>query len=140
MTSSTRQLIAKFPIGAHLPLSNVPYDLINEKRNILKENPKNDNAQLRTRKPIGTLTKQEKQNFERATIIFLNDRFKGTQTTISKQLGHKLDQIARKTGTIARKIKKPGVFGAQLKYWKMVQLLSILPTLRGFGRMVSNHG
>ena len=94
MTSSTRQLIEKFPIGAHLPLSNIPYDLINEKRKFLKENPKNSLAQLRTRKRIGTLTKQEKQNFERATIIFLNDRFKGTQTTISKQLVHKLDQIA----------------------------------------------
>ena len=43
-----RQLNEKFPIGAHLSLSNIPYDLINEKRKFLKENPKNDIAQLRT--------------------------------------------------------------------------------------------
>ena len=69
-TAIDRQLIEKFIIGAHLPSFNIPYNLINEKRKFLKQKPKNDIAQLRTRKPIRTLTKQEKQNIEKGTYHF----------------------------------------------------------------------
>ena len=55
------QFMERFSIGAHLPLCNIAYDLINEKRKFLKENTSNDIAKLRTRKPIRTLTKQEKK-------------------------------------------------------------------------------
>ena len=123
-----RQIIEKFPICAHLSLTNIPYNLIKEKCKFLKENPKNYIVQLRTRKPIRTLTKQEKQNIERAPLIFLKDRFKGPQTTISPQLGHKLDQVARKKGTIARKIKKPD-FGAQFRILQNGSILSYSPLI-----------
>ena len=83
-----RQLLEKFLIGVHLHLSNIPYNLINENGKFLKENAENDIAKLRKRKPIRTLTKQEKQNIERAPLIFLKDRFEGPQTTINTQLGH----------------------------------------------------
>ena len=53
---------------------------------------------------------------ERAPIVFLKDRFKGPQSTINPKLGQKLNQVARKLGTIARKIKKSDVFGAQFKF------------------------
>ena len=52
---------------------------------------------------------------ERAPVVFLKDRFKGPLAKINAKLGQKNNQTARKTGTIARKIKKPGVFGAQFK-------------------------
>ena len=45
--------------------------------------------------------------------MFLKDRFKCSQTTIDAKVGRKMEQVARKTGTIARKTKKRGVFGAQ---------------------------
>ena len=101
-----RQLLERFPIGALLPLSNTAYDLIREKRKFLNEKTSNDIEKIRTRKPIRTLTKQEKQNMERAPLIFLKDCFEGPQPTINTNLGQKIDQVARKTGTIARKIKK----------------------------------
>ena len=110
-----RQLLDRFPIGAHLPLSNTAYDLIREKRKFLNEKTSNDIEKIRTRKPIRILTRQEKQNMERAPIVFLQDRFKGPQSTIKTKLGRKIDQVARKTGAIASKIKKPGVFVAQFK-------------------------
>ena len=122
-----RQLLEKFLIGAHLHLSNIQYDLINENGKFLKENAENDIAKLRTRKSIRTLTKQDKQNTERAPLIFLKDRFEGPQTTINTQLGHKLEQIAHKTGRIARKIKKPGFFGAQFKILENGSIVNSLP-------------
>ena len=110
-----RQLLARFPIGAHLPLTNTAYDLIKEKRKFLNEKTGHNIEKIKTRIPIQTLTAQEKQKMERVPIVFLKDRFKGPQSTINPKLGQKIDQVARKSGTIARKIKKPGVFGAQFK-------------------------
>ena len=55
------------------------------------------------------------QNLERAPLLFLKDCFKGPAHTIDPKTGLRLEQIARKTGTIARKIKNPGTFGAQFK-------------------------
>ena len=110
-----RQLLARFPIGAHLPLTNTTYDLIKEKRKFLNEKTGHNIEKIKTRIPIHTLTPREKQKMERAPIVFLKDRFKGPQSTINPKLGQKIDQVARKSGTIARKIKKPGVFGAQFK-------------------------
>ena len=52
---------------------------------------------------------------EREPIVFLKDRFKGPQATINTKLGQKINQVARKSGTIAMKINKPDVFGAQFK-------------------------
>ena len=76
-----RQLLKKFPIGAHLPLSNKPYDALKLKRSFLSE--KSNNLEiLKTRKPIRPLTNQEKQNLKRAPLIFLKDRFKGPAHTI----------------------------------------------------------
>ena len=109
------QLLKKFPIGAHLPLSNKPYDALKLKRSFLMEKSNNLET-LRTRKPIRLLTNQEKQNLQRAPLVFLKDRFKGPAHTIDPKTGRRLEQVARKSGTIARKIKKnPGTFGAQFK-------------------------
>ena len=47
--------------------------------------------------------------------MFLKDRFKGPQNTIDSALGKRIEQVARKSGTIARKTKNPGVFGTQFK-------------------------
>ena len=51
-----RQLLHRFPIGAHLLLSNTAYDLIKEKRKYLSEKTGNDIEKIRTRIPIRTLT------------------------------------------------------------------------------------
>ena len=110
-----RQILERLPIGAHLPFSNTAYNLVREKRKVLNEKTSNDIEKTRTKKPTRTLIKQGKQNMERAPIIFLKDRFKGPQPTINTKLGQKIDQVARKTGTIARKFKKLGVFGKQFK-------------------------
>ena len=110
-----RALMKKFPIGAHLPLKNKPYDLQKVKRSFLADNPQNDIADIRTRKPIRWLTKQEKHRPERAPLVFLKDRFKGPQNTIDPKFGKRMEQVARKSGTIARKIKNPGVYGAHFK-------------------------
>ena len=109
-----RRLLQKFPIGAHLPLSNKPYEIRSLQESFLKEKS-NDFENLRTRNPIRLLTRQEKQNLQRAPLIFLKDRFKGPAHTINPKTGLRLEQIARKTGTIARKTKNPGTFGAQFK-------------------------
>ena len=85
-------LLRKFPIGAHLPLNNIPYDLQKVKRSFLAENPKNDIANIRTRKPIRWLTQQEKQRIERAPLVFLKDRFKGPQNTIDPVLENALNR------------------------------------------------
>ena len=108
------QLLKKFPIGAHLPLSNKPYDALKLKRSFLMEKSNNLET-LRTHKPIRLLTNQEKQNLQRAPLVFLKDRFKGPAHTIDPKTGRRLEQVARKSGTIARKIKNPGTFGAQFK-------------------------
>ena len=84
-------LLRKFPIGARLPLNNIPYDLEKVKRSFLAENPKYDIANIRTRKPIRWLTQQEKQRIERATLVFLKYRFKGPQNTIDPVLGKRID-------------------------------------------------
>ena len=39
------------------------------KRSFLADNPKNDIAEIRTRKPIRWLTTQEKQRLERAPLL-----------------------------------------------------------------------
>ena len=101
-----RQLLKKFPIGAHLPLSNKPYEALKLKRSFLSEKSNNLKI-LKTRKPIRRLTNQEKQTLKRAPLIFLKDQFKGTAQTIDPKTGLRLEQVARKSGTIARKIKKP---------------------------------
>ena len=106
-----RQLLLKFPIGAHLPLSNKPYDALKLKRSFLMEKSNNLET-LRTRKPIRLLINQEKQNLP---LVFLKDRFKGPAHTIDPKTGRRIEQIARKSGTIARKTKNPGTFGAQFK-------------------------
>ena len=109
-----RQLLLKFPLGAHLPLSNKPYDALKLKRSFLMEKSNNLET-LRTRKPIRLLTNQEKQNLQRAPLVFLKDRFKGPAHTIDPKTGRRIEQIARKSGTIARKTKNPGTFGGQFK-------------------------
>ena len=108
-------LLKKFPIGAYLPLNNIPYDLQKVKRSFLADNPQHDLANIRTRKPIRWLTQQEKQRIERAPLVFLKDRFKGPQDTIDPKLGKRMEQVARKWGTIARKTKNHGVFGHNSK-------------------------
>ena len=60
-----RRLLQKFPIGAHLPLSNKPYEIKSLQKSFFKEKT-NDFENLRTRKHIGLLTRQEKQNLQRA--------------------------------------------------------------------------
>ena len=109
-----RRLLQNFPIGAHLPLSIKPYEIKSLKESFLKEKT-NDFENLRTRKPIRLLTRQEKQTLQRAPLLFLKDRFKGPAHTIDPKTGLRLEQIARKTGTIARKTKNLGTFGAQFK-------------------------
>ena len=101
-------LMKKFPIGAHLPLSNIPCDLQKVKRSFLADNPQHDIANIRTRKPIRWLTHQEKQRLEMAPLVFLKDRFKGPQNIVDPKLGKRIEQVARKSGTIARKTKNPG--------------------------------
>ena len=64
---------------------------------------------------------------EWAPIVFLEDRFKGPQATINTKLGQKIDQVARKSGTIARKIKNPGVFGAQIKILENGSIINYSP-------------
>ena len=120
-------LLRKFPIGAHLPLNNIPYDLQKVKRSFLAENPNYDIANVRTRKPIRWLTQQEKQRIERAPLVFLKDRFKGPQNTIDPVLGKRIEQVARKSGTIARKTKNPGVFGSQFKVIENGSIINYSP-------------
>ena len=102
-------LLKKFPIGAHLPLSNIPYDLQKVKRSFLADNPQHDIANLRTREAIRWLTHQEKQRLERAPLAFLKDRFNGPQNIVDPKLGKRIEQVARKLGTIALK-QKSGAF------------------------------
>ena len=78
-----RQLLARFPIGAHLPLTNTAYDLIKQKQKFLNEKTGKNIERIRTRIPIRTLTAQDRQKMERAPIVFLKDRFKGPQSTIN---------------------------------------------------------
>ena len=113
-----RQLLARFPIGAHLPLTNTAYDLIKEKRKFLNKKTGHNIEKIRSRIPIRTLTPQQKQKMERAPIVFLKDRFKGPQSTINPKLGPTIEQVARKLGTIARKIKKPGVWSSVQNFGK----------------------
>ena len=120
-------LLQKFPIGAHLPLNNIPYDLQKVKRSFLAENPKHDIANIRTRKPIRWLTQQEKHKLEKAPLVFLKDRFKGPQNTIDPALGKRLEQVARKSGTIARKTKNAGVFGPQFKVIENGSIINYSP-------------
>ena len=110
-----RAPMKKFPIGAHLPLKNIPYELQKVKRSFLADNPQNDIADIRKGKRISWLTKQEKQKLERAPLVFLKDCFKGPQNTLDPKLGKRMEQVARKLGTIVRKTKNPGVFGPQFK-------------------------
>ena len=133
-------LLKKFPIGAHLPLNNIPYDLQKVKRSFLADNPQHDIANIRTRKPIRWLTQQEKQIIERAPLVFLKDRFKGPQNTINPKLGKFMEQVANKLGTIARKTKNPGVFGAQFKVIENGSIINYSRTLHGSGKMGNNRG
>ena len=107
-------MLKKFPIGAHLPLSNKSCNLLKLKRSFLSEKC-NDLENLKTRKPIRPLTNQEKQQLERAALIFQKDRFKGRAHTINPKTVLQLEQVARKTRTLARKKKNPGTFGPQFK-------------------------
>ena len=74
------------------------------KRSFLSEKC-NDLESLKTRKPIRPLTNQEKQQLERAALIFLKHRFKGPAHIINPKTGLQLEQVARKTRTLARKKK-----------------------------------
>ena len=96
--------LKKFPIGAHLPLSNKPYDALKLKRSFLMEKSNNLET-LRTRKPIRSLTNQEKQSLQRAVLVFLKDRFKGPAHTIDPKTRRRLEQVARKSGTNHEKLK-----------------------------------
>ena len=58
-----RRLLQKFPIGAHLPLSNKPYEARSLQESFLKEKS-NNFENLRTRNPIRLLTRQEKKIYE----------------------------------------------------------------------------
>ena len=80
-----RQLLLKFPIGAHLPLLNKPYDALKLKRSFLSEKS-NNLENLKTRKPIRPLSNQEKQNLKRAPLIVLKDRFKSSAHTIDPKI------------------------------------------------------
>ena len=114
----------KFPIGAHLPLSNIPYDLKKVKHSFLADNPQHDIANIRTRKPIHLLTHQEKQRQEMAPLVFLKDHFKGPQNIVDPKLGKRIEQVARKLG---RKTKNPGVFGAQFKIIENRSIINYSP-------------
>ena len=81
------QPVEKFPIGAQLPLSNKPYDMINVKREVLKENTKNDISIKKTRKPIRTLTNRKNKTSKEAPLVLVKYRFKDTQSTINAKLG-----------------------------------------------------
>ena len=59
--------------------------------------------------------------------MFLKDRFKGPQNTIDPVLGKRIEQVARKSGTIARKTKNPGVFGPQLKFIENGSIINYSP-------------
>ena len=72
-------------------------------------------------------TQQEKQRIERAPLVFLKDRFKGPQDTIDPKLGKLMEQVARKSGTIARKTKNPGVFGLQFKIIENGSIINYSP-------------
>ena len=122
-----RALLQKLPIGAHLPLNNIPYDLQKVKRSFLADNPQRDIANIRTRKPIRWLTQQEKQRLERAPLVFLKDRFKGPQNTVDPKLGKRMEQVARNLGTIARKTKNSGVFGAHFKIIENGSIINYSP-------------
>ena len=76
---------------------------------------------------------------ERAPIVFLKDRFKGPQSTINPKLGQNIDQVARKLGTIARKIKNQVCLVLSSKFWKTAQVAITHHTPRGCGKMVSSH-
>ena len=92
------QILKKFPIDAHLPVSNKPYDALKLKRSFLMEKS-NKLETLRTRKPIRSLTNQEKQNLQGASLVFLKDRFKSPAHTIDPKTGRRLEQVAQKSGT-----------------------------------------
>ena len=121
-----RRLLQKVPIGAHLPLSNKPYETRSLQESFLKEKS-NDFENLRTRNPIRLLTRQEKENLRRAPLVFLKDRFKGPAHTINPKTGLRLEQVARKMGTIARKTNNPGTFGAQFKIIEKGAIMNYSP-------------
>ena len=64
---------------------------------------------------------------EKAPKAFLKDRFKGPQSTINTKLGQKINQVARKTGNIARKIKKTREFGAPFKILENGSIMNYSP-------------
>ena len=57
---------------------------------------------------------------------FLKNRFKGPALNRSKT-GLRLEQVARKTGTMEKKTKSPGKFGAQFKIIENGSILNYSP-------------
>ena len=56
-----RAPMKKFPIGAHLPLKNIPYELQKVKRSFLADNPQNDIADIRKKNAyVGLQNKKNK--------------------------------------------------------------------------------
>ena len=74
---------------------------------------------LKNAQPIRPLTNQENQNLNRAPLIFLKDRFKGPVLTINLKTGLRFEQVARKLGTNARKVKNQEHLGHNSKLSKM---------------------
>ena len=68
-----------------------------------------------------------KTKASKSPTSFLKDRFKGPQTTINLNLGKRIEQVAKKSGTIARKTKNPGVFGAQFKIIENGSIINYFP-------------
>ena len=60
-------------------------------------------------------------------MVFLKDRFKAPQDTIDPKLGKRIEQVARKLGTIAHKTKNPGVFGSQFKIIENGSIINYSP-------------
>ena len=91
----------------NLYLSQINH-MISKTKGVISNRKTNNFENLRTRKPIRPLTNQEKQNKKIAPLIFLKDRFRGPAHTINPKTGLRLEQIARKKGTIAKKNQKSG--------------------------------
>ena len=123
-----QELLKNFLIVAHLPLSNKPYGLTKLKKKSILSEKSNDLENLTTRKAKRPLTDQEKQQFERVPLIFLRDQFKGPAHTVNPKTGLRLEQVARKTGTIARIIQNPRVIWGAIQNDRKRINTKLLPT------------
>ena len=62
-----RQLKEKFPIGAHLPLSIIPYDMISVKCEFLKDNTKKRSIANKNKKTNSYSHKSGKTKYRKGT-------------------------------------------------------------------------